>query len=194
MTTAARFRAVPSLTGETLAFDPRDAPEDPVALFLSWLDDALDRCVAEPLAMTLATADSEGMPDARTLILKDVGERGWAFAGHRGSAKGLQLADRPRAALAFWWQPLVRAVRVRGRVVEATAEESAADLAARSRSARARISPGEWMLWRVVPERVEFWQGRTDRNHMRLVYRRSERGWAHDVERAEAAHDHERER
>lgn len=184
MTIAARFRAVPSLTGDAPVFDTRDAPADPVALFLSWLDDALDRCVAEPLSMTLATVDSDGMPDARTVILKDVSERGWAFAGHRGSAKGRQLADRPAAALAFWWQPLMRAVRVRGRVVEASADESAADLAARSRSARAGISPGEWMLWRVVPERVEFWQGRPDRDHVRLVYRWREHAWSHGIESA----------
>lgn len=189
MTTAARLRAVPSLTGDAPAFDPSDAPADPVALFLSWLDDALDRCVAEPLAMTLATVDSEGMPDARTLLLKDVSEWGWAFAGHRRSAKSMQLAGRPSAALAFWWQPLMRAVRVRGRVVEATAEESAADLAARSRSARARVLPGEWMLWRVVPERVEFWQGRPDRDHVRLIYRLRDRGWVHGVERAEKTDD-----
>ena len=194
MTTAARFRAVPSLTGDALFFDPRDAPTDPVALFLSWLDDALDRCVAEPLAMTLATIDAEGMPDARTLILKDVSERGWAFAGLRNSMKGRQLAARPTAALAFWWQPLMRAVRVRGRVVEATAEESAADLAARSRAARAGIAPGEWMLWRVVPERIEFWQGRPDREHVRLVYRWRERAWAHGIERAETSGDIEEER
>lgn len=186
MTIAARFRAVPSLTGDALVFDPRDAPADPVTLFLRWLDDALDRCVAEPLAMTLATIDPDGMPDARTLILKDVGEQGWAFAGHRSSVKAGQLTARPAAALAFWWQPLMRAVRVRGRVIEATAQDSAADLAARAPSARAGIAPAEWMLWRVVAERVEFWQGRPNRDHIRLIYRRHGDDWDHEIEGAEA--------
>lgn len=92
--------------------------------------------------MTLATVDAEGIPDARTLILKEVSARGWAFAGHRSSAKGQQLAAQPAAALNFWWQPLVRAVRVRGRVEQASADESAADLAARSPAAREGIAPG----------------------------------------------------
>lgn len=194
MTIAARLRGVPSLTGTAPVCDLLDAPADPVELFLAWLDTAIERGVAEPLAMTLATTDAEGLPDARTLILKDVDERGWAFAGHRDSAKAAQLAARPAAALAFWWQPLMRAVRVRGRVVEASPAESAADLAARSPAARAGITEGAWTLWRVIPERVEFWQGRADRDHTRLIYRRVDDGWSHHGARAETGTADERKR
>lgn len=62
-----------------------------VALFLDWLEDARQREVAEPHAMTLSTVDSEGVPDARVLVLKDVGANGWAFASTRTSAKAIQL-------------------------------------------------------------------------------------------------------
>ena len=185
MTDAAWLRSLRTLSGDAPAFDPARAPADPVVLFRDWLADAVARGVAEPHAMTLATVDPDGLPDARTLILKDVGDAGWAFAGHRHSAKGAQLGARPAAALSFWWQPLVRAVRVRGSVHEASAEESAADLAARSPAARAGIAAGDWVLWRVVPERIEFWQGAQDRDHLRLVYRRGEHGWTRAVERAE---------
>lgn len=191
MTDAAWLRSLPSLSGDAPALDLHLLPADPAALFGEWLSDAVARGVPEPHAMTLATVDADGMPDARTLILKDVSERGWAFAGHVRSAKARQLAANPAAALTFWWQPIVRAVRVRGRVVPASESESAADLAARSAAARAGIAPGEWMLWRVVPERVEFWQGRVDRNHVRIVFRLGAGGWSHDVLRAEAAADEE---
>ena len=59
----------------------------------------------------------------------------------------------------------------------ATAEESAADLAARSAAARDGIEPGGWVLWRLVPDRVEFWQGSSDRRHLRTIYRRTAEGW-----------------
>ena len=191
MTDAAWLRSLPSLTGDAPALDPGAIPADPVTLFDEWIADAVARGVPEPHAMTLATVDAEGMPDARTLILKEAGTRGWAFAGHRGSAKSAQLTARPAAALSFWWQPIVRAVRVRGRVEPASDAESAADLAARSAAARAGIEPGEWMLWRVVPERIEFWQGRPDRDHVRIVYRRSGEDWTHGLLRAEAAAEEE---
>lgn len=194
MTDGAWLRSLPSLAGVAPAFDPVDLPADPVALFDAWFADAVALGVPEPHAMTLATVDANGVPDARTLILKGVSKRGWAFAGHRTSAKGQQLAAIPAAALSFWWQPIVRAVRVRGRVEPASDAESAADLAARSAAARSGIKPGEWMLWRVVPARVEFWQGRPDRDHVRVVYRRDADGWNHDVLRAESAAEEEARR
>jgi pyridoxamine 5'-phosphate oxidase len=71
----------------------------------------------------------------------------------------------------------MRAVRVRGAVVEAEPEESAADLARRPAEVRATLPDGEWVLWRVVPDHVEFWQGSPDRRHLRLAYDRAGDGW-----------------
>ncbi|MFT4164715.1 MAG: pyridoxamine 5'-phosphate oxidase family protein [Microlunatus sp.] len=168
--TAAKLRAIPSLTGTAPPVDLQQLPADPVTLFYEWLDAAIDARVPEPAAATLSTVDEHRMPDARTLIIKDVDAAGWAFAGTASSGKGHQLAAHPAAALNIWWQPLMRTVRLRGPVVEASPEESAADLAARSEAARSAVAPGDWRLWRIQPIRVEFWQGATDRRHLRIVY------------------------
>jgi pyridoxamine 5'-phosphate oxidase len=176
------LRALPTLQGQAPALSLADLPPDPDSLFLSWIRHAAAAGVAEPHAATLATVGEDGVPDARTLVLKGVNGRGWAFAGPRSSRKGGQLARNPVAALAFWWQPLVRAVRVRGNVEEASAADSRADLAARSASARADVAEGDWVLWRLRPTRVEFWQGAVDRRHARVVYERSEADWARSVE------------
>lgn len=176
-TVADWLRALPSLTGTALPLEAVASGADPVAIFLEWIQDASVRGVPEPHAVTLATVDADGMPDARTLVLKDVGARGWGFAGHRDSRKSAQVTARPVAALNFWWQPVLRAIRVRGTVVEASAQESAADLAARSEAAREGIATGDWVLWRIIPTRIEFWQGAVDRNHTRVVFERVGDRW-----------------
>ena len=173
------LRAQPSLTGAPPPLSPSDLPADPIALFDTWIRHAADAGVAEPRAMTLATADAAGLPDARTLILKGVDTEGWAFAGPRRSEKGRQLADNPAAALNFWWQPLMRAVRVRGPVREADPEESAADVA--GSPAAALHQAGDWALWRLVPERIEFWQGSPDRRHTRIVFTRDGEDWTREL-------------
>lgn len=187
MSIAARLRTIPTLTGAAPDLDLDSLPSDPVELFTTWLDAALAADVPEPIAVTLATVDRDGVPDARVLLLKDVDERGWAVAGTASSRKGEQLADRPAAALSMWWQPQMRAVRVRGPVVEATPEECAADLAARSPEARAGVGPGDWRLWRIQAERVEMWQGSPDRRHIRIVYTRAGDTWERTVDRGENA-------
>jgi pyridoxamine 5'-phosphate oxidase len=164
-------------------------PADPESLFYEWLDAALAANVPEPHALTLATVDADGVPDARTVILKDVDERGWAVAGPASSSKGAQLAGQPVAALNFWWQPLVRAVRVRGPVVEASRADSDADLAARGLTARSLVDEGDWTLWRLQAMRVEFWQGSPDRRHRRVVYTRRVDGWDVAVSREGKAVD-----
>jgi len=174
------LRAQPALAGEPPVLDLAALPDDPALLFIEWMQDAVVRGVAEPHAATLATVDAAGTPDARTLLVKDVSDRGWAFAGPRASRKGAQLAAMPRAAMNFWWQPVRRAVRVRGAVREASPAESDADLAERSEAARSGIRSGEWVRWWLEPERVEFWQGATDRRHVRIVYQGGVGGWVRE--------------
>lgn len=101
--TGSWLRAQAALTGVAPALDVTGLPVDPVPLFLDWIRHAASVGVAEPHAATLATVDGDGIPDARTLILKNVDERGWAFAGARSSRKGSQLASTPAGALNFWW-------------------------------------------------------------------------------------------
>lgn len=175
------LRGRPALVGSAPDWDLGILPTDPAVLFRDWMLQAAADGVAEPHTATLATVDAEGVPDARTLILKGIDAGGWAFASTRSSRKGEQLAQAPAAALNFWWQPQVRAVRVRGRVDEASAEESAADLAARSLAAQQDIAPGDWVRWRIVPLRIEFWQGSRDRRHTRVVYEPTGGGWKHSV-------------
>jgi len=191
MTNAPWLRSLPALTGVAPDLDGADLdgayldgayldsaePADPIRLVEGWLRHAVDAGVPEPHAVTLATVDDEGVPDARTLLLKDIGERGFAVAGPRRSRKAAQLAVHPAAALSFWWQPLVRAIRIRGSVVEASPEESAADLAARSAAARAGVAPGDWVRWWIEPTRIEFWQGAPDRRHSRIVCTRADGAW-----------------
>lgn len=142
--TRSLLRALPALAGVAPPLDLDAVPDHPVTLFLDWLDVAMRHAVPELHAMTMSTVDATGLPDALVLVLKDVDARGWAFASTRTSAKGGQLAANAHAALTFWWQPVVRSVRVRGHVVEASRDESLADLAARSAAARADVDPDDW--------------------------------------------------
>jgi pyridoxamine 5'-phosphate oxidase len=130
------LRGLPVFDRPLSAFDTESAPEEPSALFLSWLHEAIEAGVSEPHAMTLATVDAEGRPDARVLILKDVDADGWQFATATTSAKGSQLAARPHAALGFHWREQGRQVRVRGAVATADPSISAADFLAKPDGSR----------------------------------------------------------
>ncbi|WP_149825040.1 pyridoxine/pyridoxamine 5'-phosphate oxidase [Streptomyces tailanensis] len=127
---------------ELPSFDPAAAPAEPAALFVGWFAEAVAAGQLEPHTMSLATADGEGRPDVRTVMLHDVDARGWHFASHAGSRKGRQLAARPYAALGFYWPVLGRQVRVRGRVVIEPTEVAQADLHARSTGALAAALTG----------------------------------------------------
>jgi pyridoxamine 5'-phosphate oxidase len=127
---------------ELPAFDPASAPGAPLALFHAWFTEAVAAGQPEPHTMTLSTADEHGRPDVRTLLLHDADRRGWHFATHATSRKGRQLAARPEAALGFYWAAQGRAVRLRGRVAAQGADESRADLRARSTGALASALVG----------------------------------------------------
>src|SRR5919205_1326124 len=87
-----------------------------VEQFDRWFADAVAAELPEPNAMVVATADADGEPDARIVLMKGYDTTGIVFVTSYASAKGAQLAVNPRAALVFPWHALQRQVRVRGRV------------------------------------------------------------------------------
>jgi pyridoxamine 5'-phosphate oxidase len=133
----AYLRSLPVLTGTGPGFDTDHAPADPVSLFVTWLQDAVEADVPEPHAMTLSTVDAQGLPRARVLILKAVDAHGWHFAVNSVSQKGQDLSANPAAALTFYWPALVRQVRIAGTVVDDGPQASARDFLARPLGSRA---------------------------------------------------------
>lgn len=116
--------------------DPSGLPAAPLELLSRWLDDAAATGMADANAMTLATADAEGIPSARTVLLRGMGEDGLRWYTNRESLKGRQLAGNPRAQLLFYWRELGRQVAVHGSVRELDDADSDAYFASRPRAAR----------------------------------------------------------
>ena len=112
------------------------AANDPFTLFRAWLTEAESTEPADPNAMAVATVDSHGMPNVRILLLKGVDERGFVFYTNCESAKGLELAATPKAALLFYWKSLGRQIRIRGPVEPATEAEADAYFATRHPQSR----------------------------------------------------------
>ncbi|MGE5313366.1 MAG: pyridoxamine 5'-phosphate oxidase [Acidobacteriota bacterium] len=105
-------------------FHERDAAKDPLEQFERWFHDAHNAEVPEVNAMTLATADKDGIPDARIVLLKGIDAGGFLFYTNYESSKGRELAENPNAALVFFWPQLERQVRIAGRVHKVTRKES----------------------------------------------------------------------
>jgi pyridoxamine 5'-phosphate oxidase len=112
------------------------AADEPFRLFAAWLEDATRSEPRDPTAMTLATVDSDGMPNARMVLLKGVDERGFVFYTNTTSQKGQELDARGKAALVFHWKSLNRSVRVRGPVERVTEAEADAYFATRPKQAQ----------------------------------------------------------
>jgi len=110
--------------------------DEPISLFVEWLEESKRSEPNDANAMALATVDAEGMPDVRMVLLKDVDVRGFTFFSNQESAKGEQLWAHPSAALLFHWKSLRRQVRVRGAVERVSAEEASAYFASRARESR----------------------------------------------------------
>jgi pyridoxamine 5'-phosphate oxidase len=109
---------------------------DPFALFDDWFAEARASEPNEPEAMTVATTGADGRPSARMVLLKARGPEGFVFYTHEQSAKGLDLAENPRAALLFHWKSLRRQVRIEGAVSVVTGAEADAYFASRSRDSQ----------------------------------------------------------
>jgi pyridoxamine 5'-phosphate oxidase len=108
---------------------------DPFLQFEQWLQFAISHHVLDPTAMTLATIDEHGMPDARMVLLKEINAAGFIFFTHYTSPKACQ-AEQSGAALVFYWPELNRQVRVKGTVQRIARAESEAYFASRSRQSQ----------------------------------------------------------
>ena len=193
----------PILTEDMLAENPMDQ-------FAVWMADAVAAGVFEPTAMVLATVSASGRPRARTVLLKHHDSGGFTFYTNRTSRKGTDLAEVPRASLAFPWYSMHRQVIVEGSVSALSVEESEPYFHSRPRGSqlgawasrqstvigsRAELEdryaelerrwpdgmdvpmPDFWGGYLVIPDVVEFWQGRTNRLHDRFRYRREAGRW-----------------
>jgi dihydrophenazinedicarboxylate synthase len=200
---------------ETLSGDPtlvlpefEAPPEDPLPLLERWLRMADERGVREPRALALATADAEGRPSNRILLLKQV-VPALVFAGSYESRKGRDLAVNPRAAGTLYWRETLQQIVVEGPVRKLGEAESDALFTERPPAGQATTvashqgeslsdpaelreaasslahraeplhRPGRWGGYRLDPDLIEFWHGSPDRLHRRLLYTKTEERWTH---------------
>lgn len=138
--------------GTDRVLSPDDLAADWWVQFDRWFADAIDADLPEPNAMILATADHDGRPSARTVLLKGFDERGLVFYTNYSSRKGTELAANPYASLVFPWFPMRRQVVVAGSVSRVSRAETEAYWATRPRESQlgAWASPQS----RVVPDRA----------------------------------------
>lgn len=131
---------------------PDASVADPFFRFKEWMAEAEASEADDATAMTVATATPDGIPSARTVLLKGVDARGFVFYTNQESRKAAELAANRRVALLFHWKPLARQVRIEGVVEQVTDAEADAYFASRARISRL----GAWASdqSRVLDERL----------------------------------------
>lgn len=106
------------------SLDEKDIKEDPIQFFEQWLDEAIKAEALEPTAMNLATADANGRPSSRIVLLKKIKKEGFVFFTNYNSRKAQQIAENKYCALNFNWNELERQVRIEGIVRKISSSES----------------------------------------------------------------------
>lgn len=186
---------------------PEDRDRSPFVIFGEWFDQAVGEGVPEPNAMNLATVHQDHGVDSRMVLLKELDSKGFVFYTNYHSTKGAQIRQDPRVSLTFNWLEVEKQIRVRGKASKISASESddyfysrpkdsqlSAIISHQSRPLNALNQlgsefeqakdelkklerPEHWGGYRVIPEEIEFWQGRPGRLHHRLLFTKASEGW-----------------
>ena len=182
---------------------------NPFIQFTKWYESILNSNLNEPTAIMLSTADVNGNPSARIVLLKEIDNSGFVFYTNYESRKGEDLKENPKAALTFFWGEPQRQVRIEGRIEIISKETSKKHFSSRPResqigawvSAQSSVIPNReflenkfdeleekfgneeiplpdcWGGYRVIPNYFEFWQGRENRLHDRICYKKENDEW-----------------
>ena len=178
---------------------------DPFDQFKLWYEDAKQSAIKEANAMIIATATADAKPSARIVLLKEVNEKGFVFYTNYDSRKGHEIAENPQAQILFFWDALERQVRIEGRLEKVSTQESDTYFYSRpiesqygsiasaqsevipsreyleeklaSVQSSPAVRPDAWGGYVLIPDYVEFWQGRPSRLHDRIFYRLENNSW-----------------
>jgi pyridoxamine 5'-phosphate oxidase len=97
---------------------------DPVALCKDWLAEAVKHEINDPEAINIATADAQGRPSNRMILIKEITERGFKFHTNEDGQKGREIAENPHASMCFYWKSIRKQIRITGTVAQVSDAES----------------------------------------------------------------------